>query len=141
MVTASYINVESITACTNSSCHSSHSGKVSCESYLAGQRISCKSASIQIICIKDKSDFLFTLLLGYTQMYTRDTRLPIPPCVMASSTMGSIWGSSGFCQLHTQKQTQNKCVHDLLAPCSVLHVFVFSFILQFMQVTHALDEA
>ena len=29
---------------------------------------------------------------------------------------GSNWGSSGFCQPHTQIQTQNKCANDLCRP-------------------------
>ena len=30
------------------------------------------------------------------QIYTRDPRPPIPPCVMVLSAMGLFWGSSGF---------------------------------------------
>ena len=46
---------------------------------------------------------------------------------MASSAMGSILGSSGFCRPRTQKEMQNRCVHDLRQPCSVVCViFIFT---------------
>ena len=31
-----------------------------------------------------------------------------------------------FCQPHTQKQMQYKCIHDLCAPCRILRVFIFT---------------
>ena len=71
----------------------------------------------------------FTIFLSDTTTgigaYTDDPRPPILPLVMASSAMGSNWGSAGFCRTHTQKQTQHKCVHDLCVLFSVLHMFIF----------------
>ena len=58
-----------------------------------------------------------------SQIYTRDTRLPIiPPHAMASSAMRLDLESSGFCQSNTQKQMQNKCILHLLVPRTVLRV-------------------
>ena len=74
---------------------------------------------------------------------TRDTRLSIPP-------RASIWGSSGFCRPHMQKQKQNKCAHDLSAPrsfkriCVCLHAQLpacTACFMQYMQVTYAPDKA
>ena len=39
-----------------------------------------------------------------SRIYTGDPRPPIPPRVMASSAMGLIWGSPGFCWPVTRKQ-------------------------------------
>ena len=50
-----------------------------------------------------------------------------PRSRMASLSMGLKLGVFGFFSTtHTQKQTQNKCVHDLRAPCGVLRVFIFT---------------
>ena len=40
-------------------------------------------------------------------------------CNMASSAMGSNWGSSGFLPTTHKKQTQIKRIHDLRTPCGV----------------------
>ena len=40
-----------------------------------------------------------------------------------------------------QKQAQNKCVHDLCAPCSILCAFIFMLRPQLMQVTCAPDKS
>ena len=45
---------------------------------------------------------------------------------MGSSAMGLKLGSLGFCEPHMLKQTQNKHVHDLGTPCSVLLIFIFT---------------
>ena len=63
------------------------------------------------------------------QIYTRDPRPPMSLRVMASwgchgAQLGGLF--SGFCRSHKQKLTQNKCVHDLCGPCSVLRLFVFT---------------
>ena len=50
---------------------------------------------------------------------------------------GSHWRSLGFCWPHRHKQTQNKYVHNLCAPCRVLCVCIFTLRLQQMQVTYA----
>ena len=62
------------------------------------------------------------------------------PCMVSSSAMGLNLGVFRCFADHTHEQTENKCVHNLRAPCSVLRVFVFRLILQHMQVTHALDK-
>ena len=48
----------------------------------------------------------------------------IPLCVMAScyDLMELQFGVSDICQLHRQKQTQTKCIHDCLAHCVAVHV-------------------
>ena len=86
-----------------------------------------------------KTQLLYEILSTFVvtpQIYTRYTRLPILPCVMASSATGLNLGVLGFCRPHMQKQTQNKCVHDLCAPRSVLRMFVFMLRPQHMQVTY-----
>ena len=79
-------------------------------------------------------------LKAVPQIHTRDPRPPILPRVMALSVMGLNLGSVGFCRTHMQEQTQNECVHDLLAPCSVLRMFVFMFGQQHVQVTCTPDK-
>ena len=42
---------------------------------------------------------------------------------------------------HTRKkQMENKCTHNLCAPCDVLRIFNFTLRLQYMQVAYAPDE-
>ena len=78
--------------------------------------------------------------------YTLEITGPVPslsrqgPRVMALSAMGSIWGYLDLRQPYTQKQKQNKCIHNLRALCGILCVFVFSLRRQYMQVTYAPDE-
>ena len=45
----------------------------------------------------------------------------------------SNWGYSGFCQPHTQKQTQTKCVHNLHALCGVSHMFILTLRPQYIR--------
>ena len=54
------------------------------------------------------------------QIYNGDPRPPIPPHVMAWSAIGLKLGVFGFCRPHTQKQTQNKCIHNLHALRSLI---------------------
>ena len=56
------------------------------------------------------------------------TRNPRPLC----DGVVSHGAEFGFCQPHAQKYTQNKCVHDLWAPCGVLHFFVIMLRSQFI---------
>ena len=63
------------------------------------------------------------LAVWILQIYKGDPRPRIPPRVMASSAIGLKLGVLGFLPTNTQKQMQNKWVHDLRAPCSVLRQF------------------
>ena len=83
------------------------------------------------------------------QIYTRYLRPPIPLSVMVlSAIMGLNLGVFAFLADPTRNvfafladpTHKNKCVHDLRALRSALRVFDFTLILQYMQVTHALDE-
>ena len=75
------------------------------------------------LCDKTNRGLRYVVLGGATPLiYTRDTRLLIPPRVMAWSAMGLNLGDFRFLPT-TQKQTQNRCVHDLHAPRSILCVF------------------
>ena len=65
-----------------------------------------------------------------SQIWNRDPRTPIPPHVMGSSAMELQSRYSCFCQPHTQKQTQTKCVHNLCTPYSVSCVFIFTLRVQ-----------
>ena len=77
------------------------------------QGSNCVTADWLVWWTVDVMDFSWHYL--QPQIYTRDTRLPILPCAMVSSAMGLNLGSSGFCLSHTQKQMQNKCIHNLRA--------------------------
>ena len=48
----------------------------------------------------------------------------ILPC--CRQPCGLNWGYLVFCRPHTKKQMQNKCVHDLSVPCSILRMLIFT---------------
>ena len=54
---------------------------------------------------------------GNSQIYTRDTRLPIPPRVMASSPWGSIWGRQVFAD-HTCKRRLRTNAFTIFVLCA-----------------------
>ena len=58
------------------------------------------------------------------RLYKGDLEPHIPPCVMALSAMGL-----GFLPT-THEKTQNKCVHNFCAPCSILGMYIFMLRLQ-----------
>ena len=60
-------------------------------------------------------------ILSRNHRYTSENvDLVYCPCNCAVSHGAQIGGLVGFWQPYRQKQTQNKCVHDLCAPCGVL---------------------
>ena len=64
------------------------------------------------------------------QIWKGDLRTPIPVHLMVSSAMELQLGLFRFLQPHTGKQTQTKCLHNLHAPCSISHMFIFMLRLQ-----------
>ena len=52
-------------------------------------------------------------------IYKVDPRPCIPPRVVALSAIGLKLGYLGFSRPHTQKQTQNKCIHNLCVPFGI----------------------
>ena len=75
-----------------------------------------------------------------SQIYTRDTKLPIPPCVMSLSAMGLNLGG-----LQVFADRTRKSIHKINAFTIFTHPAAFYACLslhsypQYMQVTHALD--
>ena len=57
---------------------------------------------------------------GATDIERRSQNSNTAPCNgVVMQPWSSNWGCSGFCQPHTRKQTQPKCVHDLHAQTAV----------------------
>ena len=61
----------------------------------------------------------------FPQIYKENPRPGIPPLVVTSSAMGIKLGVFGFLPTTHAIQVQNKCVHDLRAPCSIImHIYL-----------------
>ena len=73
------------------------------------------------------------LCTATTDIEKRSQNSYISPCNGVISHGAPIEGIPSFCQPHTQKQMQTKCVHDLRVPCSISRLFTFTLRPQYIR--------